>query len=333
MAASETLYDRLRMLAIENPKRARELFLEMFDARDCAVEDLFIKLRRPNEGRIRQLVANALRAHPEKSRVVSELAAWQATETDEFTRRAISATLAGTKASGPRRTLAGRGSPLPSDVIYMYRYVAGRLRHRLRNTMLPAQAQAGRLRNHTIAAADPDLQVALAKVNDALLALGRELEATDVDPSHFEQRPIVLADWITQLNVRYTSRYSAVTLTLIDAESVHKRVVASEYLLETIFWNIWLNAQQAVPINCAISITFQVSGEHLTLRVVDNGPGFSKDVKDIAFQQQYSSSKDKGRGRGLLEIQEAAERLAGQIHLIEIQSSYRIEIQLPLEAR
>jgi signal transduction histidine kinase len=333
MPASESLYERLRILAIEDPKRARELFLEAYAAHDPSMEDLFVQLRRPNHGRVRQLIANALRTHPERARAVSELSAWQQTETDEFTRRAIAATLAGADAPGPRRTRVIRASPLPSDVIDMYRYVAGRLRHRLRNTMLTAQAQAGRLRGHGVVATDPDFQIALAKVNDALLSLGRELEATDVDPAYFEQRQVVLADWLKQLNVKYTSRYSAVTLTITDAEHAHIRVFASEYLLETIFWNIWLNAQQATPVNCAISITFQVSDKRLILQIVDNGPGFSRELKDIAFQQMYSSSKDKGRGRGLLEIQDAVERLAGEIRLVEMQSYYRIEIQLPLEMR
>lgn len=333
MEMSDTVYDRLRVLAINDPKQAREEFLKLYDANDPVLSALFERLRRPSEGRLRQLVANALRAHPEKARVLAELSAWQKAETDEFTRRAIAATLEGTDAPKSRRTRAGRAAPLPEDVIDMYRYVAGRLRHRLRNTMLPAQMHAGHLQNNMIAAADPDFQVALAKLNESLLALGRELEATDVDPQYFEERHISLADWLRQLNLKYASRYKAVTLTLTNAEHIQKRVVASDYLLETIFWNIWLNAQQAVPVSCAISITFQVSGDRLILRIVDNGPGFGQQVKDVAFQQQYSSSKEKGRGRGLLEIQEAVERLAGQIRLVEIQSSYRIEIQLPLEAK
>jgi sensor histidine kinase regulating citrate/malate metabolism len=45
------------------------------------------------------------------------------------------------------------------------------------------------------------------------------------------------------------------------------------------------------------------------------------------------STKTPGRGRGLLEIQEAVERLGGNIRLYEEQpSEYRLQIRLPLEA-
>ena len=44
----------------------------------------------------------------------------------------------------------------------------GRLRHRLRNTMLSAQSQANRLNSAASTSANPDIQVALAKMNDAL---------------------------------------------------------------------------------------------------------------------------------------------------------------------
>ena len=71
---------------------------------------------------------------------------------------------------------------LPKEIVDAYRYVSERLRHRLRNTMLSAQAQASRLRAAAANVLHRDIQVALAKINDALLSLSRELEATDADP-------------------------------------------------------------------------------------------------------------------------------------------------------
>ena len=69
--------------------------------------------------------------------------------------------------------------------------------------MLSAQAQAGRLKS---AAADgavmPIFKCALAKINDALLSLSRELEATDADPQHFQQRSIALGDWLRQMDIQ-----------------------------------------------------------------------------------------------------------------------------------
>jgi signal transduction histidine kinase len=333
MATSEKLYDRLRKLAVEDPKTARAVFLEAFEANDNDLGELFDHLRKPGEGRLRQVIANAVRAHPQKNRLVPELLSWRDTETDEFTRRAIAGALAGVDASALQVPKSSAPEALPREIIDAYRYVSERLKHRLRNTMLSAQAQACRLRATTTNGAAPEMQVTLAKINDALLSLSRELEATDADPQHFEQRSIALGDWLRQMDLRYTSRYSSVNLKLINADSPDNRIVASDYLLEIVFWNIWLNAQQAAGTNCSVTVLFETAGNELILKILDNGQGFSRDLKDIAFQQMYSS-RTPGRGRGLLEIQEAVERLSGRIQLFEEKpSEYRLLIRLPLEAR
>ncbi len=55
-------------------------------------------------------------------------------------------------------------------------------------------------------------------------------------------------------------------------------------------------------------------------------------MREIVFQQVYSSKNNSGRGRGLMEIQDAVERLAGQIGLYEAKpSDFRIRISVPLE--
>lgn len=331
MAASETLYERLRRLAIADPKSARIAFLEAFEANDNELTDLLERLRKPGEGRLRQVIANAVRAHPSKQRLFPELAIWQNTETDEFTRRAIVGAMAESDSSPPRRKDSS-AAVLPKEVVDAYRYVSERLRHRLRNTMLSAQYQANRLKSATSTGANPDVQVTLAKMNDALLSMSRELEATDADPQHFQPRSIALGDWLRQMDVRYTTRYSSLNLKLINADGAGVRVLASDYLLETVFWNIWLNAHQAAGATCTITVIFESVSNDLVLKILDSGPGFSKDIKEIAFQAMFST-KTAGRGRGLLEIQEAVERLGGNIRLYEEQpSEYRLQVRLPLEA-
>jgi len=333
MAAIETLYERLIRLAVEDPRMARKVFLEAFEANSSDLPEFLDRLRRPGEARLRQVVANAVRVHPEKRRIVPELLLWRDSETDEFTRRAIAGALTDVDASALQVPKGSAAEALPREVIDAYRYVSGRLKHRLRNTMLSAQAQASRLRAAATNGAAPDLQVTLAKIDDALLSLSRELEATDADPQHFVQRSIALGDWLRQMDLRYTSRYRSVNLKLINADNPEKRIVASDYLLEIVFWNIWLNAHQAAGLDCSVTVVFETTKNELILKIVDSGQGFSKDLKDIAFQQMYST-KTPGRGRGLLEIQEAVERLGGQVRLYEEKpSEYRLQIRLPLEAR
>jgi sensor histidine kinase regulating citrate/malate metabolism len=133
------------------------------------------------------------------------------------------------------------------------------------------------------------------------------------------------------MDLRYTSRYSSVNLKLINGDDPETRILASDYLLEIVFWNIWLNAHQAGGSDCSMTVIFEADGKDLVLKVLDSGQGFSKDLKEIAFQEMYST-KTPGRGRGLLEIQEAVERLGGQVRLYEEKpSEYRLQIRLPLE--
>jgi signal transduction histidine kinase len=333
MAASETLYERLKRLAIEDPKSARSQFLAAFDANGDDFPELLEHLRKPGEARLRQVVANAIRVHPGKKRLLPELHAWQEIETDEFTRRAILGALTETDSAAAPRRKESSAEVLPKEMVSAYRYVSERLRHRLRNTMLSAQSQAIRLKSATSGGATPDIQVALAKMNDALLSLSRELEATDADPQHFQQRPIALGDWLRNMDGRYTSRYSSVNLKLVNADDPGLRVLGSDYLLEIVFWNIWLNAHQAAGSDCSMTVIFEKSGKELLLKILDTGQGFSKDMKEIAFQEMFST-KTAGRGRGLLEIQEAVERLGGSVRLYEERpSEYRLQIRLPLEAK
>ena len=149
MPAPELLYERLRRLAVEDPREARGVFLAAFEAKSPGLADLFARLRKPNAGRLRQVVANSVRAHPEKARIVSELLQWRETETDEFTRRAIDGALVDVDSTALREDKNLQKVAAPSELVDMYRYVADRLRHRLRNTMLAAQAQASRLNRLT----------------------------------------------------------------------------------------------------------------------------------------------------------------------------------------
>jgi len=327
----EDLYERLRRLAVEDPREAKKLFLATFEANSQELSEFLVRLRKSNEGRLRQVVANSVRAHPEKARIVPELIRWREVESDEFTRRAIEGVLVDVDPMSIREGTTEERIAARSDLADTYRYVSDRLRHRLRNTMLSAQAQANRLKKVMTADLGPEVQMIVAKLNDAMVSLGRELEATDVDPGYFWQRSIALADWLQQLNLRYATQYTPINLRLVNAESPPVRIFASDYLLETIFWNLWLNAHQATGVSCEITVVFQVTERELDLLISDNGEGFPSDLKDIVFQQIYST-KNLGRGRGLLEIQDGVERLGGRVELYEVNpGNYRIRLRLPLD--
>jgi signal transduction histidine kinase len=331
MHAREALYERLHRLAVEDPRQARKVFLEAFESGSEELSALFVALERPGEGRLRQVVANALRNHPEKHRALPQLFRWRDAETDEFTRRAIEGALSDVDqqfvpAGRPQQNIGG-----PSELGDVYRYVADRLRHRLRNTMLSAQAQTARLKRLTGTNADADVQIVVAKLDDAIVSMGRQVEATDVDPGYFQSRSVLLPDWLREMNSRYATQYSPINLKLVNTEGASARIFANDYLLETVFWNIWLNAHQATGPNCDIIVEFARNGNQLELRISDNGQGFSNELRDVVFQQIYST-RGGSRGRGLLEIQDAVERLGGHIELYEARpAEYRILMMLPMD--
>ena len=91
-------------------------------------------------------------------------------------------------------------------------------------------------------------------------------------------------------------------------------VLASDYLLETVFWNIWQNAQQAAGPDCRLSVRLLPTAGSISLLVIDSGPGFPEAAYEVAFRDQFSTN-GANRGRGLLEIEDAVRRLQGGVRL------------------
>jgi len=95
MEPPEILYERLRQLAVEDPREARRVFLKLLDSGGPALDHFLGRISSPADGRLRQLVANAPRDHRDRERLTPHLIAWQEIETDEFTHRAIVGALKG----------------------------------------------------------------------------------------------------------------------------------------------------------------------------------------------------------------------------------------------
>ena len=104
MEPPEILYERLRHLAVGDPREARRVFLQLLDSRGPALDHFLGRISSPADGRLRQLVANALRNHRDRERLAPHLIAWQEIETDEFTHRAIAGALEGLEARSAAQT-------------------------------------------------------------------------------------------------------------------------------------------------------------------------------------------------------------------------------------
>ena len=98
------LYETLRRLAVEDPRQARKFFLQIFDSGGSDLEEFLAQISSPGDGRLRHLVASALRNDRDKQRLAPYLIAWHEIETDEFTKRAFIAALEGVKTESAAQT-------------------------------------------------------------------------------------------------------------------------------------------------------------------------------------------------------------------------------------
>src|SRR5208337_2479248 len=104
MPPVELAYERLRRLAVEDPREARKAFLQLFDSGGSALEQFLGQVSSTADGRLRHLAASALRNTRDKERLAPYLIAWHEIETDEFAKRAIASALNGVKTESAAQT-------------------------------------------------------------------------------------------------------------------------------------------------------------------------------------------------------------------------------------
>src|SRR5579859_4150507 len=104
MQPAELFHERLRRLAVEDPREARKVFLRVFDSGGSALEQFLGQISSPEDGRLRHVVATALRNNRDKERRAPYLIAWHEIETDEFAKRAIAAALDGVRTESAAQT-------------------------------------------------------------------------------------------------------------------------------------------------------------------------------------------------------------------------------------
>ena len=97
MPPVELVHEKLRRLAVEDPREARRTFLQLFDSGGSALEQFLRQVSSTSDGRLRHLVASALRNNRDKERLAPYLITWPEIETDEFAKRAVASALEGAK--------------------------------------------------------------------------------------------------------------------------------------------------------------------------------------------------------------------------------------------
>jgi sigma-B regulation protein RsbU (phosphoserine phosphatase) len=104
MQPVELLREKLRRLAVEDPREARKAFLVLFDSGGSVLEQFLGQISSPADGRLRHVVASAMRNTRDKERLAPYLIVWHEIETDEFAKRAMAAALDGVKTESAAQT-------------------------------------------------------------------------------------------------------------------------------------------------------------------------------------------------------------------------------------
>lgn len=333
----DSFYREIRLVAAADPRRARELFLAMVDGDSPELNEFIDRLSSPGEGRLRHLVANAVRARPDLGGLTPYLVQWLQVETDEFAKRALVAALADVDQSVYKSKSSSPPTFQPS-VVEAYRYVASRLHHQMRNALMKPSAQLLRLAAEIARISDDvsraTLSETVGKLGDDLRTVARQIEDFDLDDQHFRLRNVRLWDWIVLMNGEYARSFIPIDLTLIcesGSSCQTASIIANDYWLRIIFWNLWINAQQAVGRKCRIELRLCVSDGRLSILQLDNGEGLPSEAAGFVFSEPFST-KGGPHGRGMLEVMDAVERLHGDIRLVEHSTgSFRVRVSFPIE--
>jgi hypothetical protein len=231
------VYSKLRTLAAQNPREARMWFCQMLDSNARELDEILHCAAGLGEGRVRQLLANAVRLRADKDKLIPHLLRWLETETDEFAQRAILAVLDGVDVSAYQQNPESALADL--KLVEAYRYLKERLCHELRNALLRPQTHILRLRGKINAIGEEvlraEFEAMLGQLSDAFKSVGRIIEF-DADDHYFKLRPISICSWLKIMNAEYGKKYQPVVLGIEDnSNGTPIRILASDHLLHTIF--------------------------------------------------------------------------------------------------
>jgi hypothetical protein len=110
------------------------------------------------------------------------------------------------------------------------------------NALLQPQTHILRLKTKINAIVDrglrADLSILLGQLSDAFQSVGRVVEF-DADDNYFKLRLISICSWLETMNAEYGRKYQPIALTIKEcSKGMPVQIVASDYLLWIVFWNL-----------------------------------------------------------------------------------------------
>jgi nitrogen fixation/metabolism regulation signal transduction histidine kinase len=218
--------------------------------------------------------------------------------------------------------------------------VARRLAHEIRNPLTPIQLSAERMRRKLmrgLAASEAELldrstQTIVQQVEamkQMVAAFSEYAKAPEMHLSEFD-----LGALVRQVSDLYHAQDPRVAFGLtLDPKA--STLEADPGRIRQLLNNLLTNSLEALDgqPNPVIMIETRRTGDHVTLTVIDNGPGFQGRLLEQAFDP-YVTSKPKGTGLGLAIVRRIVEEHGGEVHVDNApQGGARVRITLPATAR
>jgi signal transduction histidine kinase len=89
-------------------------------------------------------------------------------------------------------------------------------------------------------------------------------------------------------------------------------VLVDENQMQQVFWNLLLNAIQAMPGGGTLTVALRRESEEVVAAVIDTGTGIPVELQDKVFDP-FFTTKDRGSGLGLAISYRIVETLGGRI--------------------
>jgi len=143
----------------------------------------------------------------------------------------------------------------------------------------------------------------LTEITDELLVFAR--------PRPHRRGPVALRRVIDEAALLLAGDHAGVT---VDVQGDDATVVADARILKSAFFNLFLNAAQAVGGHGEVRISIGVVGRHVHVTVLDRGPGIPPEWRERVFEP-FFTTRHRGTGLGLAIVKRDVELHGGRVVL------------------
>jgi nitrogen fixation/metabolism regulation signal transduction histidine kinase len=201
--------------------------------------------------------------------------------------------------------------------------VARRLAHEIKNPLTPIQLSAEQLRRKYLKTDGAEIDLLdrathtiiqqVEAMKQMVNAFSEYARTPSMDVTRFDMNALIAE--VSELYAADPEKPLAIKLTLAQTLP---RIEADAGRLRQVLHNLLRNAVEATEHQAEAYVGISTRRVHgadadlVEIRVVDNGPGFSSDIVDQAFDP-YVTSKPKGTGLGLAIVKKLVEEHGGQI--------------------